>query len=377
MRTQVERDGTKLTVRVGNKKAAVYAGRSGNRAIWSLKWRDATGKRRASTFTTEKAAVDAAENALVRGDDTTSAASMTVADIVRLLESRGVKKEPIPEKTGKEVSFRETMEAYQKALIERGCSERHTRTVWYHLARFERACGKPLQHVTVADANAFLLSIPHPKTRKNLRGTLVSLGEFGKKRGWLPWAAPTVFELTDSPVVKTKEHDIFQPAEIKKILDYTSKHHPHIVPWLALGAFAGIRAAERFRLSWDDIDFEHKVVTLGTAITKTARRRVVDMPDNLIAWLKAHRQYPICPPEHEVRLYEILNDISDKVGVGWIPNGLRASAASYHLMRFENAPKTSLQLGHSVRELETVYYRPALKSQAEAWYSVTPSSLPA
>ena len=68
------------------------------------------------------------------------------------------------------------------------------------------------------------------------------------------------------------------------------------IPFLTLGAFAGIRHAEIQRLDWRDIHLDAGIVEVRAAKAKTASRRMVPLLDNLRAWLMPHRQPggPVC-----------------------------------------------------------------------------------
>src|ERR1035441_3501431 len=76
-----------------------------------------------------------------------------------------------------------------------------------------------------------------------------------------------------------------------------------ILPYIALGLFAGIRPTELARISWDNIDLETGTITIGAKFAKMRQRRIVEMvgvtqkdkdgkeqtlPANLLAWLTPH-----------------------------------------------------------------------------------------
>src|SRR5262249_32692141 len=63
-----------------------------------------------------------------------------------------------------------------------------------------------------------------------------------------------------------------------------------MIPFLTLGAFAGIRHAEIQRLEWNDIRFDDAMITIGASKAKTASRRLVPIVPNLREWLMKHRQ---------------------------------------------------------------------------------------
>jgi integrase len=277
--------------------------------------------------------------------------------------------------------FHEATLKFQSSRASRGCSDRYLETLSFHFKKFERFVGsKPLTEISVDEVNNFLQTCVSPKTRKTVRGSLVTLGEYCRRQGWLAYDVPTVFERSDCPIVKRKEHGIYTPEEMTKILHTAEEHDPSLIPWLVLGAFCGMRAAERDRITWDSINFETRSILLSTDVTKTAKRRLVNMSDNTVAWLTAYRDQPLNFVEAKVTDVQIwyirLRKILLLAGVPRVKNGLRASAASYHLMLHEHAGKTSLQMGHSISELETTYFQPTLQSAAKSWFDILPSKKP-
>ena len=263
---------------------------------------------------------------------------------------------------------------YHKVAESRGCSDRHKATLRYHLSNFEKfySGAHPLHRIKVDGVNAFLGKLASTKTRLNFRCTLVALGNFAKKRGWLAYGMPTAFESSDKPIVKNLEHPIDDPEVLSRLLYEAEISAPNMVRWLVIGAFAGVRAAERGRLTEDNIFIDSGCIILGTNVTKTARRRVVNMTDNLREWLEKYKDQPLVPHADPSRIYKDLKVLEKRAGVKLAKNGLRASAASYLLLVTENAASTAMQLGHSVQELESVYYQPSLKEKALQWFAIKP-----
>ena len=58
-----------------------------------------------------------------------------------------------------------------------------------------------------------------------------------------------------------------------------------IIPSVAIGLFAGLRAAEIARLDWREVDIERRHIEVKAAKTKNAQRRLVTISENLAAWL--------------------------------------------------------------------------------------------
>ncbi len=59
---------------------------------------------------------------------------------------------------------------------------------------------------------------------------------------------------------------------------------PEFVPFLAIGAFAGLRTAEIHRLDWGHVDFGEGYIEVTARNAKVrGRRRLVPMTENLKA----------------------------------------------------------------------------------------------
>jgi integrase len=75
---------------------------------------------------------------------------------------------------------------------------------------------------------------------------------------------------------------IFTPESIASLL---KKADATLRPYLALGAFAGLRTAELQRMDWSEIDLDRGFITVAASKAKTRRRRLVPISDNLKLWL--------------------------------------------------------------------------------------------
>jgi len=78
---------------------------------------------------------------------------------------------------------------------------------------------------------------------------------------------------------------IYVPWEVTQFLNHS---RPEMVPFLAIGAFAGLRSAEIGRLDWSEVHLADKFIEIKAAKAKTASRRIVPISGNLAKWLKPH-----------------------------------------------------------------------------------------
>jgi integrase len=163
---------------------------------------------------------------------------------------------------------------------------------------------------------------------------------------------------TNRKVTKGEKRPTTNPAEILKA-------RLMIVPYLALGYFAGLRPEnELANLDWKDIDFEAKTIRVDPATAKNRRQRYVDMSDNLIKWLT-----PYAFKSGKIGFSrKIFHAVREASGVAWSKDVMRHSFGSYLLEHNQDAPKTALQMGHTSVNILFNHYRNLVKKSAAADY---------
>ena len=181
---------------------------------------------------------------------------------------------------------------------------------------------------------------------------------------------------------KTKLPEIFQIQEIARLLEFAPVH---LVPYIAIGAFCGIRRGELHRLYWEDIKWQDRKIYVRASIAKTAQERDVTMPDNLFEWLAPYYRLA-----HTKRAQSglVINQSEDKtehqlallrkaVGIAkWPQNGLRHSFASYHLAVHRNRALTSAELGHrSATVVYKNYNHRRTEEQGKAYFMIRPGMI--
>ncbi len=145
---------------------------------------------------------------------------------------------------------------------------------------------------------------------------------------------------------------------------------PHLVPLLAIGAFAGIRMAELARLDWKAVDLERRFIEMRAGQSKTASRRLVPISDNLAAWL-----LPLERKGKVVRSTELVNQataLAAAVGVDWPRNVLRHSFISYRIAIVKSADQVALEAGNSPAIIFKHYRELTTEEQAQEWFSILP-----
>jgi len=218
------------------------------------------------------------------------------------------------------------------------------------------------------------------RTRRNYLKAIAALFTFSKSRGYLRKDWNILSEVSD-PNPPPVAVNLYSPEELLRLLNYAESYEAgrKLVPLICITAFAGVRHGEMneekaAHLDWSNIDWESKSIFIGKHESKTGNDRVVDMPDNLIAWLKpyARANGRICPLENSSNS---LCRLRTKAQIrGPKKNALRKSFISYRTALTRNIEFVADQAGNSPAIIRKNYKRidTQMKRTAERWFSLMP-----
>jgi integrase len=245
---------------------------------------------------------------------------------------------------------------------------RHIETLRSHMNRFRESFHQPLHTITVDQLNQYLAGVgSSSRTKHNHRLTLISLWNWARDRHLVPEDANTVMHKTEKFSAKgDAEPGVFEPEPFEKLLNAAD---PEIQPFLAIGAFAGVRSAELGRLRWESIDWDEGLIVLNKKITKKQRRRTAMIRPNLMTWLLPFkgRTGKILAT---TKPYLKTNKAAQDAGVEWVHNGLRHSYISYAMALERNADAVAEQCGNSPSEVQRSYKALVTESSAKKWFSI-------
>ena len=227
-----------------------------------------------------------------------------------------------------------------------------------------------------------------PTTKNTERGRLSDFFKWATRQRY---CKQNPVELTEPDKVIRDETEIFSTDTAKALLKAArTVDNGAMLPWLVVGLFCGLRPeSEAMRLEWADVDLKEKHLIVKGA-NKTKRRRVVELEDNAVAWLKECRGMHFKPKffrgsfnrlkratgfKPDKRLLtekeeENLENLED-----WISDGLRHTAVSNHLAFHGDDNKTALWAGHSTRILHRDYKGLVTKSKTKAFWAITPENV--
>lgn len=206
------------------------------------------------------------------------------------------------------------------------------------------------------------------------------------------WCNAAVLDHLEAKETVSGEIEVFTYEQALKIMRVAEKYLPETIPAFAIALFTGMRQAEIERLR--PVDINDKGITVPAKSAKTKRRRFIEMPEPLLAWLKA---YPIkatvIPPDWKrknvavKRLagYKVWSDLVPRLDKTltpeppddlppWKDNAFRHTAASIAVATGKNIDSLLFEMGHSggVALLKRHYLGVMPKEEAEKILSIRP-----
>jgi integrase/recombinase XerD len=231
--------------------------------------------------------------------------------------------------------------------------------------------GRPIASFKTSEITSWLLGLKAaPQTTKHYRTALGALFKLAVTEEWC-----VENPVTDAvrPRLTDKLAGVLKPDQVQAVLENAD---PRIVPFLAIGFFAGVRVAEIRRLDWKDIDLEAAEIHLGPTITKTKRGRTVEILPALNAFLTIHAKAsgPVIEASSQ-GVSDLLKKATKAAEVAsWPHNCCRHSYATAHCVAFNEPGKTAMELGHSgnPRLMHSKYRGEMTKPEAAKYWEIRP-----
>jgi integrase len=219
------------------------------------------------------------------------------------------------------------------------------------------------------------------RTKKNARDVIGYFGRWLVLHGYRERGNDLV-EGVQHYSMKSGEIHIFTPAEIAKLIEQANAL---LLPYLVIGAFAGLRGAEIQRLDWSEIDLQDGFIEVKAEKSKTDTRRLVPIKPNLAAWLKecAKKSGPVCPFANVVnqlmKLVAAVNEAlpdgtPDKEKMHWKKNALRHSYISYRVAECADVARVADESGNSPAIIRANYLKRVKPDQAAEYFAIMPAS---
>ena len=244
-------------------------------------------------------------------------------------------------------------------------SEVYLKDLRGRLDKFAESFNVDIDEVTTAQIEDFLSNLKGSgRTQFNYGRLIGTLFAFAETRHYLPKDS-NPFDDVDNDFEDTGKIEVFTPDEMRKLM---AAARPELIPFLALGGFAGLRHAEIRRLDWSDIGA--KEIVISKEKSKTRSNRVIAIQPNLEKWLTPHRK-KMGPVIEFAHVSKQLGWLAADAQVEWKHNAMRHSFVSYSYA-LHGARHTSNEAGHSETMLFQNYRSLLNADAAKEWFSIEP-----
>jgi integrase len=267
------------------------------------------------------------------------------------------------------VTVAEALEKFAAAKKAEGMSDLYRRDIRTILGRFANHFRCNIATIQPDDLRAYLSGLKiGPVAKNNHRRLIVALFNFAKGEGWLHADQKSAAERLGAYKVKERDVEIFTPAEVARLLAHADED---FLPWIALIAFGGVRNEElRKGLIWEAINFDRGYLIIPAGIAKTNRKRKVDLPENLLQWLRPYRTRSGAIFNRDFR--KPLAHACAASKVAYKRNALRHSFGSYRMEAVRNAGQVALEMGNSAAIVMKHYYDIVEARAAREYWNIRP-----
>ena len=295
-------------------------------------------------------------------------------------------------KSFKPMTVDQCVEKFIESSRSSGSSKLQIRTLSRHCGHFQKSFGSRMIHTLDAqEIDKWLITSTDKrtgklwgsKTKKNTRGSLVSLGSFSSSilKAIPLTGEPTEFEKVPTPKIRhSTEVSIYTPEEMKSLLYTAIEHDVDFIPLLVLGGLLGLRPSEahgedvdRPKLPWECIDWDEQKLHVLNQKVRTKRPREVPIQKSALQWLR-----PFKSLKGDIWKWKTAHDgrfasLRAAAQVQAIQDGLRHSYASYRIKQLTgNLEALAEEMGNSPEEITRSYKRGVSVAEAAKWFGILP-----
>ena len=285
----------------------------------------------------------------------------------------------------KELPKIEVSKAVEKCLVQAradGKSKARMHQLEFYLNRFAGDHNVDVSALNPGMMSRYLTAMDaSDRTKKNARDVLGYFGRWLVLNGYLE-RGTDLLEHVQTYGTKSAEIHIFSPDQLRKLVESAGDR---LLPYITIGAFAGLRGAEIQRLDWSEIDLEDGFIEVKAEKAKTDTRRLVPIKPNLSAWLRKceKKSGPVCAYGNVVnQLMKLVATSNNKLPANtpekeklkWVKNGLRHSCISYRVAECADVARVADESGNSPAIIKANYLRRVKPSQAAEWFNISPKT---
>jgi integrase len=257
---------------------------------------------------------------------------------------------------------------FQRRLEKGEASKKHFTTMGETLRYFEgKFATRGIKTLSGTEIKAWLAHTSWKiKTRNRYLGYIKNIFGIAKD-----WGLVSVSPLSETNGFHDSRRgvkvEILAPDEMTRFLVALDSDW---IPFFSLNAFTGLRPEEISRLDWSEVKLDRSLIDLPMEKSKNKRRKLIEVPDNLKAFLTSHVK-PDGPVIPKKKLQLAREKAVEKSNVKWKQNCLRHSFCSY-AVAIHGLEWTADQADHDIRILKRDYREKVTKEDAEKYWAILP-----
>ena len=172
------------------------------------------------------------------------------------------------------------------SLLEKTARPASIRDRRHNLKSFVKRYGGELATaITPSMIDDWTMELPNQPTQAARWRAVRALFNYAMKRGYMD--EPPTKRATAIASQIPDEISVLSPAEAQEIMRRALQMEPRLVPYLAIGIFAGLRPENELgRLDWGKINLTSRKIIVEGKNAKTRKKRAIPISDNLAAWLE-------------------------------------------------------------------------------------------
>ncbi|EIP99510.1 phage integrase family protein [Opitutaceae bacterium TAV1] len=249
---------------------------------------------------------------------------------------------------------------------------------------------KAINLLTVDDVKSWLAGVREKKAQRttlNFRNCIAEILRHAKASRYTHENVMEYFTREDYARLggekaskKVGDIGILSVDDAEKLLTAAAKQAGKpLLASLALRLFCGTRTTETYKLTWEDVHWQDAkpYVHVSETIAKKRRIRLVDIPENALAWLSlcAKETGKVSPKNTVADYFAAVTALADKADVTMPKNATRHSFGSYHYALHGDSIKTSTQMGHKQGDdVLFAHYRQLVRpGAAERFFNLRPA----
>jgi len=270
------------------------------------------------------------------------------------------------------ISFKGLFDLFLKAKADRN-------PAYLRELRIARDRMPELHELLVRDISArnleSILNAMTPGARNPAMRYLRAVFNYGIKRGYL---TENLIAKLDFAVRPRREVETVPVEQVAGMLNHALENDLELLPFLVFGFFAGIRPnGELLELEWSDVKSDE--IVIRPEVSKTNRRRFIDLSENAKAWLQAYADRGgamvgkvVRYSASELRTHRTANRHASGITY-WPQQAMRHTFCSCWLAVNHDINRLVLMSGHdSVDTMWRAYHAGIPEAEAKKFWNIRP-----